>query len=58
MLRRLLRHLVSAVKTLKMSELTPTETQAKTTAMKRPTDDVTGTEDGTKKMKTDVCTTA
>ena len=56
MLRRLLRHLVSAVRTLKMSEMTPTEAQAKTTTMKRPTDDVNDTEAGTKKMKTDVCT--
>ena len=53
MLRRLLRQLVSAVKDLKMSELTQVETPPKITTMKRSTDDPNGTEAGSKKMKTD-----
>ena len=52
MFRRLIRQLVSAVKTLKMSELTQVEAQANAAAVKRPIDETQNATNGMKKMKT------
>ena len=59
MFRRLIRQIVSAVKTLKMSELTRVEAPSNAAAAKRPFEETQDAANGIKKMKTlpdEVCT--